>query len=65
MTIGNLLTVEEAANQARLSHHRIRQLLRAGSIIGVRPGRSGNWRIPCSSLDQYLQGGPAPIPQSR
>ncbi len=48
------LTVREAADVARLSPYRIRQLLRERRFNGVRPGGRGFWRIPTEAVSEYL-----------
>jgi len=50
------LKVSEAADVARLTQNRVRQLLRERRLVGVRPAGRGSWRIPTSSIDRFLAG---------
>ena len=48
------LKVSEAAEVARLTPNRVRQLLRERRLTGIRPGGRGSWRIALSSINHYL-----------
>ena len=49
------LVVREAAQLARLSPYRLRQLLHAKRLEGVRIAGTGGWRIKRSSLEKFLE----------
>ncbi len=54
-TFETYLTVNEAAAIAKLRPFRIRQLIKAGLLEGVRPGGVCSWRIKSSSLKRFME----------
>jgi len=56
-----LLTVEEAAERLRLHPGTVRSMLRAGTIHGLK---IGTWRIPESSLQEFIAAGMRKPPAS-
>lgn len=48
------LTVEEAAQQLRVSHETIRRYLRSGRLHGMGGGHRRRWLIPAASIAAML-----------
>ena len=49
-----LLTVQQFAQLVQLREVRVLELLREGTIPGIRLGRGGNWRIPKSVVAKWV-----------
>ena len=57
VTAEKFYTVEEAAEELKISARTLGDWLRAGKIRGVKVGRL--WRVPESALDEVAQRGTA------
>ncbi len=56
MTEDRLLTVPEVAERLRVSTYSVLNWLRAGRLVGYRPGgRKAGWRIRSSDVDRFLE----------
>jgi excisionase family DNA binding protein len=53
-----LLTVAEVAVRLRIDPHTVRTWLRAGRLVGLKPGH--DWRIRPSALEAFLECGVNP-----
>ena len=53
MSVMELLTVQETADQLKVSCQQIRKMIREGLIPAVRIGRK--WRISAEYLDMFLK----------
>jgi excisionase family DNA binding protein len=51
-----LLTVEEVAEQLRLTRETVRRWLRSGKMRGVLLSDRGGYRIPESEVERVLRG---------
>ncbi len=55
MASERFLTVNEVAEQLRVSEFTVRNWLRSGRLEGYRPGgRKAGWRIRASDVDRFL-----------
>lgn len=54
-----LCTAREAAERLNLSIEDVRALVRAGVLLGRRPGGSGLYRIQIKSLEEFQRRGRA------
>lgn len=49
-----LLTVKEVAEILRIAEKTVRELLKEGSLPGIKVGKT--WRIPEDDLKKYIRG---------
>lgn len=49
-----LLTVPQVATRLSISRDVVRELLKSGSLVGIRWSKGGEWRIDPRDLDAFL-----------
>ena len=52
-----LLTLREAALELRVDRRTLMRELEAGTLVGLRVGARGQWRISRAALDDYAARG--------
>ncbi len=49
------LTVEEIAQEMRVTDETVRRWLRTGQLVGLNLGRKAGWRIERVDLEEFIQ----------
>ncbi len=49
------LTVEEIAQEMRVTDETVRRWLRSGQLVGLNLGRKAGWRIERPDLEDFIQ----------
>ena len=63
LSIDQLLSIQQAADQSPLSVVHLRRLVRQGRVAGVRLGR--NWFTTAEAVQTYLEHGYRPGPKPK
>lgn len=52
--VGRFLTIDDVADELNVSSVQVRQLLKAGDLVGIQIGGRAQWRIERCKLEEYI-----------